>query len=161
MALAVAKGIGFENVVAIDIDDAKLKLATDQYGADRVFNAKSGDVVDAVTADVGKLAGVVDYVGSGDTFHQAAGLLRPGGVSVTVGLYGGELSFPLPPFIVQQLVFRGSFVGTLAELEELMGFVRQGKVKPIPATLVPFAEVNAQIRELREGRVTGRVVLAH
>jgi D-arabinose 1-dehydrogenase-like Zn-dependent alcohol dehydrogenase len=161
MALAVAKGIGFEKVVVFDIDDAKLQVAADEYGADRTFNAASDDVVEAVIADVGKLAGVVDYVGSGATFHQAAGLLRPGGVSVTVGLFGGELSFPLPPFIVQQLTFRGSFVGTLSELEELISRVRNGDIKPIPAKSVPFAEVNTHIKELREGRVTGRVVLTH
>jgi D-arabinose 1-dehydrogenase-like Zn-dependent alcohol dehydrogenase len=161
MALAVAKGMGFEQVVAIDIDDAKLATARDEYGADRVFNAKSGDVVEAVTADVGHLAGVVDYVGSEDTFGQAAGLLRPGGVSVTVGLFGGELRFPLPPFIVKQLTFRGSFVGALGELQELMALVRAGNVKPIPAKAVPFSLVNDSIKELREGRVTGRVVLTH
>ena len=161
MGLAIAKGIGFENVVVIDIDDAKLKVATDDYGADRAFNGRSGNVVEAVEADVGKLAGVVDFVGSGDTFHQAAGLLRGGGVSVTVGLFGGELTFPLPALAVQQLVFRGSFVGTLTELQELMEFVRQGRIKPIPAKPVPFAQVNASIRDLREGRVTGRVVLTH
>lgn len=161
MALAVAKGIGFEKVVAIDIDDAKLKIAGDDYGAGRTFNARNGDIVEAVTADVGKLAGVVDFVGSGETALQAAGLLRGGGVSVTVGLFGGELRFPLPALAVQQLQFRGSFTGTLAELAELMEFVRQGKIKPIPARPVPFADVNESIKELREGRVTGRIVLTH
>jgi NADPH:quinone reductase-like Zn-dependent oxidoreductase len=160
MGLAVAKGIGFEHVVAIDIDDAKLQTAK-EYGADRTSNAARGDVVGAVTAEVGKLAGVVDFVGSGDTFHQAVGLLRGGGVSVTVGLFGGELTFPLPALAVQQLVLRGSFVGTLGELGELMELVRRGKVEPIPARPVPFTEVNDSIRELREGRVSGRIVLTH
>jgi propanol-preferring alcohol dehydrogenase len=160
MALAVAKGIGFEKVVAIDIDDGKLKTASD-YGADKTFNATSGDVAEMVTSDVGRLAGVVDFVGSSETVLQAAGLLRGGGVSVTVGLFGGELRFPLPALAVQQLQFRGSFTGTLAELEELLGFVRQGQIKPIPATPVPIAEVNGRMRELREGRVSGRVVLTH
>jgi D-arabinose 1-dehydrogenase-like Zn-dependent alcohol dehydrogenase len=62
---------------------------------------------------------------------------------------------------VQQLQFRGSFTGTLAEFEEFMGFVRQGRIKPIPARPVPIADVNDFIRELREGHVSGRVVLTH
>ncbi len=160
MALTIAKGIGFEKVVAIDIDDGKLETA-EEYGADRTFNAKSGDVVEAVAADVGKLAGVVDFVGSSDTALQAAGLLRGGGVSVTVGLFGGELRFPLPALAVQQLQFRGSFVGTLAELQELLGFVRQGRIRAIPAQAVPFDQVNDCMRALREGRVRGRIVLTH
>lgn len=160
MGLAIAKGMGFEKVVAIDIDDGKLKTAG-EYGADRTFNATSGDVVEAVTPDVGRLAGVVDFVGSSETVLQAAGLLRGGGVSVTVGLFGGELRFPLPALAVQQLQFRGSFVGTLAELEELLGFVRKGQIEPIPTQPVPFACVNDRMRALREGRVSGRVVLTH
>ena len=160
MAVAVAKGIGFEQVVAIDIDDEKLKTAAG-YGADRTFNAKGGDVVEAVIADVGHLAGVVDFVGSSDTVLQAAGLLEGGGVSVTVGLFGGELRFPLPALAVRQLQFRGSFTGTLGELEELLGFVRQGRIEPIPARRVPFSAVNESMRELRAGQVSGRVVLTH
>ena len=67
MALAVAKGTGFEKVVAIDIDDEKLKRASDDYGADRVFNATHGDVVEAITSELGRLAGVVDFVGSSES----------------------------------------------------------------------------------------------
>jgi len=161
MGLAIAKGTGFERMVAIDIDDGKLKTASDDYGADRTFNAKSGDIVEAVTSDVGRLAGVVDFVGSGETVLQAAGLLKGGGVSVTVGLFGGELRFPLPALAAQQLQFRGSFTGTLAELEELIGFVRHDRIKPIPARPVPFADVNDSMRELRDGHVIGRLVLTH
>ena len=160
MGLAIAKGIGFEKVVAIDISDEKLATAG-EHGADRTFDARSADVVEAVTGEVGKLAGVVDFVGSSETALQAAGMLGGGGVSVTVGLFGGELRFPLPALAVQQLQFRGSFVGTLAELEELLAFVREGRIEPIPAQVVPIGEVNDRIRELRAGRVTGRVVLTH
>lgn len=80
---------------------------------------------------------------------------------MTVGLFGGELRFPLPPFSVQQLRFRGSFTGTLAELGALIGLVREGRIRPIPTRSVPIAGVNESMRELREGRVTGRVVLTH
>jgi len=161
MALAIAKGTGFEKVVAIDIDDAKLATASDDYRADRTFNAGSGDVVQAITSELGGLAGVVDFVGSTESVSQGAGLLKGGGVYVTVGLFGGELHFPLPALAVQQLQFRGSFTGTLAEFEELMRFVRQGLVKPIPARSVPIADVNDRMRELREGHVSGRLVLTH
>jgi D-arabinose 1-dehydrogenase-like Zn-dependent alcohol dehydrogenase len=89
------------------------------------------------------------------------GLLRPGGVHVNVGLFGGELRFPLVPMAVMQLQFRGSFTGTLSELEELVGFARQGRIKPIPARAVPIEEVNECMEELRAGNVSGRLVLTH
>lgn len=160
-ALAIAKGTGFEKVVAIDIDDEKLKTASDDYGADKVFNARRDDVAGAIVSEVGRLAGVVDFVGSTESVSQAAGLLKGGGVSVTIGLFGGELRFPLPALAVQQLQFRGSFTGTLAELEELIGFVRQGRIKPIPARPVPIASVNDSMQQLRDGHVSGRLVLTH
>jgi len=161
MALAIAKGTGFGKVVAIDIDDAKLTTASDDYRADMTFNARSGDLVEAITSELGRLAGVVDFVGSTESVSQGAALLKGGGVYVTVGLFGGELRFPLPALAVQQLQFRGSFTGTLDELEELLGFVRQGRIKPIPARPVPIADVNDSMRELREGHVSGRLVLTH
>jgi threonine dehydrogenase-like Zn-dependent dehydrogenase len=40
-----ARGTGFEKVVAIDIDDAKLRTASDDYRADMTFNAGSDGFV--------------------------------------------------------------------------------------------------------------------
>ena len=161
MALAIAKGTGFGKVVAIDIDDAKLRTARDDYGADLTFNAGSGNVGEVITSELGGLAGVVDFVGSTASVSQSAAFMKGNGVYVSVGLFGGELRFPLPPLAVQQLQFRGSFTGTLAEFEELLGLVRQGRIKPIPARPVPIADVNRSMRELREGHISGRVVLTH
>lgn len=161
MGLAVAKGIGFEHVLAIDIDDEKLAIARDEYGADRTLNAKDEGLVETIQSELGGVAGVVDFVGSTATAAQGAGLLHGGGVYVCVGLFGGELRFPLPALNVQQLQFKGSFTGTLPELQELMAYVREGRVKPIPAQPVPFADVNESFRQLREGHVSGRLVLTH
>ncbi len=162
MALAVAKGMGFQKVVVVDIDDEKLKTAVDEYGADKAFNGKTEGVVDQIKAETGGgAAGVVDYVGSDQSMATGTGALAPTGVYVSVGLFGGSLHFPLVPMAVMQFVFRGSFVGTLGELEEVIGLVRQGKIKPIPTRAVPFTEVNDSIEQLRAGKVIGRVVLTH
>lgn len=162
MALAIAKGIGFEKVVVTDIDDAKLKTAVDDYGADKAFDATADGVVEQIKAETGGgVAGGVDFVGSNESVALATAVLAPNGVHVSVGLFGGALHFPLVPMAVMQLVFRGSFVGTLSELQELVGFVREGKIKPIPTTTVPFTQVNESIERLRSGKVLGRVVLQH
>jgi D-arabinose 1-dehydrogenase-like Zn-dependent alcohol dehydrogenase len=161
MGLAVAKGVGFEHVLAVDIDDDKLALARDEYGADLTLNAAADALADRVRSELGGVAGVVDFVGSSASSAQAIELLQGGGVYVSVGLFGGELRIPLPALAVQQLVLRGSFTGTLAELEELIAYVRAGRVKPIPAQPVPFADVNDCFRRLRDGHVSGRLVLTH
>ena len=161
MGLAVAKAIGFEHVLAIDVDEGKLALARDEYGADMALNGADGGLVERVRSELGGLAGVVDFVGSSATAGQALGLLEGGGIYVGVGLFGGEVRIPVPALAVQQLRIRGSFTGTLAELEELVAHVRAGSVKAIPARSVPFAEVNESIRQLRGGQVSGRLVLTH
>lgn len=161
MALAIAKGIGFEKVAVVDIDDAKLTLAREEYGADLAFNGRADGVGDTIKAETGGVAGLVDLVGSNESSALGAGLLRPDGVHVNVGLFGGELRFPLVPMAVMQLQFRGSFTGTLSELEELVAFVREGRIKPIPARAVPIEDVNDAMTQLRDGKVSGRVVLTH
>lgn len=162
MALAVAKGTGFEKVAVVDIDDAKLRTAVDEYGADRAFNGKADGIADQIKAETGGgVAGAIDFVGSDESVGLGTGVLAPTGVYVSVGLFGGALHFPLVPLAVMQFVFRGSFVGTLSELEELVGHVRQGKIKAIPTTTVPFTQVNESVERLRAGKVIGRVVFQH
>jgi threonine dehydrogenase-like Zn-dependent dehydrogenase len=44
MALAIAKGTGFGQVAAIDIDRAKLTSATKSYGADFSFDSRAKNI---------------------------------------------------------------------------------------------------------------------
>ena len=39
--------------------------------------------------------------------------------------------------------------------------VKDGKVKPIPVTTRPLAEVNQTLNDLRDGKIVGRVVLTN
>jgi alcohol dehydrogenase/propanol-preferring alcohol dehydrogenase len=47
------------------------------------------------------------------------------------------------------------------ELKELIQLVKDGKVKPIPVTTRPLAEVNQTLNDLRDGKIVGRVVLTN
>ena len=60
---------------------------------------------------------------------------------------------------LMMLSIRGSYVGTLQEMHEVMALARAGKVPPIPVAARPLAEANAVLQELRDGQVLGRVVL--
>ena len=65
-------------------------------------------------------------------------VLRKGGTLVVVGLYGGALSVPLPLLPQRSLTLRGSYVGTLDEMHEVMALGRAGKVPPIPLDVRPL-----------------------
>jgi len=53
----------------------------------------------------------------------------------------------------------GSYVGTLAEMRELMALVQAGKVAPIPYEVRPMEDANASLMDLKAGNATGRIVL--
>jgi D-arabinose 1-dehydrogenase-like Zn-dependent alcohol dehydrogenase len=78
---------------------------------------------------------------------------------ILVGLYGGALSLPLATVPPRMLTIRGSQVGTLAEMRELMELARAGRVPPIPIETRPLSRATQTLEDLHAGRITGRVVL--
>ena len=55
-----------------------------------------------------------------------------GGTYVVVGLFGGDINLSIPPIVLRAITIRGSYVGNLNELKELIALVQSGKVKPMP-----------------------------
>jgi D-arabinose 1-dehydrogenase-like Zn-dependent alcohol dehydrogenase len=82
-----------------------------------------------------------------------------GTVIVIVGLMGGSLEVPLPLLSPRNLTIRGSHVGTLDELKELVRFANEGTLPAIPVSTRPMSEVNEAIDDLEARRTVGRVVL--
>jgi D-arabinose 1-dehydrogenase-like Zn-dependent alcohol dehydrogenase len=153
IALSVLRARGVRNIVACDIDDAKLAVAA-KLGARRTLNTR--------TDSQGKLqgiAGALDFVGSPETAALGIAALRKGGRYVICGLYGGELVHPLPPIAQRAIGIVGSYVGNLQELKEVVGLARRRKLKPLPIETRPAAQANAALEDLKAGRVVGRVVL--
>lgn len=159
-AVTIAKAMGAPNVISVDIDDAKLEAAR-ELGADRTLNPKAHeDPLDELRRLAeGRLFAAVDTVGSGATSSLAIHALHKTGRYVVVGLYGGTLKVPLPYLPQRTLTLRGSYVGSNAELRELIDLVKTGRVKPIPVATRPLAEAERTLRDLAEGRIVGRVVL--
>ena len=85
--------------------------------------------------------------------------LRKGGRYIVCGLYGGEITMPLPPIAQRAVAVMGSYVGNLKELKEIVALARKKKLKPLPVTTRPDSEVNAILEDLKAGKVLGRVVL--
>ena len=58
-------------------------------------------------------------------------------------------------------IIQGSYVGSLAEMGELMTMVRDGKIAPIEIHERPLAEANDALVDLKAGKVQGRQVLVN
>jgi propanol-preferring alcohol dehydrogenase len=116
-------------------------------------------VAPAFLAAGGQVEAVIDLVNGTATAKFAFGALRKGGKLVQVGLFGGELSLPLPIMAIRALTVRGSYVGNVKELRELVQLAQDGKLEALPVNTVPQRDANDALMALRDGKVTGRLVL--
>jgi D-arabinose 1-dehydrogenase-like Zn-dependent alcohol dehydrogenase len=158
-ALQVAEALGYRHIVAADIDPAKRELAR-ANGASLVIDPSDADAARALLADKGGIAAAIDFVGARATAEFAISALRKCGTCVIVGLFGGDITLSLPPIVQRVLTIRGSYVGSLKELRELVELARAGKLRPLPVEAVEFDRINEALDRLRKGGVPGRLVLA-
>ena len=158
--IAVLRARGVRNIIACDVDEAKLATAK-KFGAKLTLDSRAPDAVQKLQALAkGNLAGVIDLVGMPATAALGLGALRKGGRFVLCGLFGGELVLPLPSIPFRALSIAGSYVGNLQELKEVVALAKKKKLKPIPFATRPASDVNAILEDLKAGKVLGRVVLS-
>ena len=124
MAVQYAKAMGL-NVIAVDVDDAKLDLAR-KLGASLGVNARKADPAAFVKKEVGGAQGVLVTAVSPKAFEQALGMVARGGTVSLVGLPPGY--FPLSIFdtVLNGITVRGSIVGTRLDLQEALDFAGAG-----------------------------------
>jgi D-arabinose 1-dehydrogenase-like Zn-dependent alcohol dehydrogenase len=154
IAISVLRAKGVKNIIGCDIDDGKLAAAMKQ-GAKAAVNTRAADAAQ-------KLAGVaaaIDLVGAPATASLGIGALRKGGRYVICGLFGGELTHPLPPIAQRAIGIVGSYVGSLQELKEVVALAKKKKIKPSPIETRPADRANSALEDLKNGRVLGRIVL--
>jgi D-arabinose 1-dehydrogenase-like Zn-dependent alcohol dehydrogenase len=160
VCISVLRAKGVKNVIACDIDPAKLEAAK-KLGAKLTLDTRSTDAAQKLAAlAMGQLAGAIDLVGMPATAALGLAALRKGGRYVICGLFGGELVYPLPPIAQRGIGIVGSYVGNLQELKEVVALAKKKKLKPTPVTTRPASEVTAILEDLKAGKVLGRVVLA-
>ncbi|QQR34767.1 zinc-dependent alcohol dehydrogenase family protein [Devosia oryziradicis] len=132
-AVMIASAVG-ANVVAIDIDDAKLALAR-ELGAAHTINGASGtDVPEAVIALSGGGAHVsLDALGHPTTCFNSIVNLRPRGKHVQVGLMLGEHTAPPVPMariIGKELEILGSHGMQAHRYGAMLDMITAGRLAP-------------------------------
>lgn len=160
-----ARLAGASAIVAVDLDDDRLKAALD-YGATHVINGGDGDPAAELRLQLGD---GVDYafeaVGSARTAEAALALLRPTGTACLVGIApaGTEISVPAMDFFFQEKRLIGSYMGSGQAREDIAQLARlyqQGRLllDEMVTRVVPFAEINEGFEQMKSGDVTRIVV---
>ncbi|MCW3473999.1 alcohol dehydrogenase [Limobrevibacterium gyesilva] len=158
-AIAVLKALHHRNIVVVDIS-AEKRAAAEKAGASKTVDGSGEGVTRRIIeACGGQPIAVIDLVNGTASARFAFDSLRKGGKLVQVGLFGGELALPLPLMAIRALTVQGSYVGNPKELRELVQLAQQGDLQPLPVTTVPQHQANEALMRLRDGKVTGRLVL--
>ena len=154
IGISVLRARGVKNIVACDIDEAKLAAAA-KLGAKRTVNTRAPDAAQQLQG----IAAALDFVGAPATAALGTAALRKGGRYVICGLFGGELTLALPPIAQRAIGIVGSYVGTLQELREVVALAKKRKIRAAPVQVRPASAANSALEDLKAGRVVGRVVL--
>ena len=158
-AIEILKALGHKTIVVVDLSAEKLQAAT-AAGATAVVDASTpGTAARIMDACNGPVAAIIDLVNGTATAAFAFPILRKGGKLIQVGLFGGSMTLPLPLMAMRALTVQGSYVGNPRELRELVALAQNGGITPLPITPLPQSSANAALHRLRDGKVTGRIVL--
>jgi L-idonate 5-dehydrogenase len=138
MCVAVARHAGAAEIVATDIADYPLSIAT-QVGATRGLNTREDpEALASYKADKGTFDVLFECSGNERALAGALDAVRPGGIVVQVGL-GGDMKLPINLIVAKELQLRGTFRfdREFALAVELMGR-GQIDVRPVLSATVPF-----------------------
>jgi propanol-preferring alcohol dehydrogenase len=158
LAVQLAKVRGAE-VIAVDVADDKLALAR-ECGADATINAAASQAHKEIKKATGGGAHVVMVTsGSRAAYETALRSLRKGATLSIVGMAPEPVPLSTVAMVSGEYRIVASAVGTREDLREVLQLAAEGKVKcRIEARA--FAEVDAVLNEMKEGRLVGRVVLS-
>jgi D-arabinose 1-dehydrogenase-like Zn-dependent alcohol dehydrogenase len=157
-ALGLASALTPAKVVVADIDDAKLEIARKRGAAWTVNTAQEDVAVQLRNLVAEGVRGVIDFVGSPATVALALQAAAKGGTVIIVGLFGGGFTLSTALLPMRNLTLRGSYVGSLQEMTELLELLKQRNVLSVPLQERPMNEINNMLDDLKHGRVAGRVI---
>ena len=161
MAMQLAKAVSGARIIALDLDDKKLKVAKDN-GADDIINTKTEtDITKSVMELTNNMGAdvVIDFVNASKTVDTDMKFLRRRAKVVLVGLFGGELRLNLVTMPTRAYRLIGSYTGTLADMTELISLADREIIRPVISDKFKLNQATEALSKLKEGKIIGRGVL--
>ncbi|MEE9295010.1 MAG: zinc-binding dehydrogenase [Phycisphaerae bacterium] len=159
MCIQVAKVLGADVITTVG-SEPKVETAS-SCGADRVIRRDKEEQVECVRkwTDGKGVDVVIDNVGAA-VFDANTRSLRVGGILVNFGLVSGyKTDFNLRNFFFNQHTFKGSMMGTMAELHEGLDLLKAGRIKPVLDRTFGLKDAAAAHDYIESRAVRGSVAL--
>jgi NADPH:quinone reductase-like Zn-dependent oxidoreductase len=125
------------------------KLA-EKLGAKRTFDAN--EVLPR------KVQAVIDNIGPASWQHSITSLARGGTLVVTGGTTGLEVQLPLLPMLSEQITVRGSIMGTLQDMRNMMSFIVGTGIRPEIGNVIPMDRATEAFRAMWKGETYAKTV---
>ena len=183
-AIAAARMMGANPIIAVDVDEAKLELAR-HFGATHTVNGRETDPIEAVRElTLGSIEGhgfrgapiagvdfAFDVVARPETFLQAFRSTRnsrlavhAGGTVVVVGVPQGSFDLPAVELLISERKIVGTLGGTAVPEEDIPMFLSwfangDLDLDALVTSRVGLDEINEATKMLEDGKVLGRSII--
>ncbi|MGI9424330.1 MAG: zinc-dependent alcohol dehydrogenase family protein [Hyphomicrobiaceae bacterium] len=142
---------GAQQIIAVDVNDNKLALAS-ELGATHTFNTSNPDAISEILELTnGGLEFVFEVAGALPAWETAYALTRRGGSLISAGLTPAKAQFSFSPYqlVSDEKSIRGSYMGSCAPQRDVPRFLslyKQGRL-PVQKTRTAVLELD----EINEG----------
>jgi L-iditol 2-dehydrogenase len=136
------RAAGCADVIALDLDDAKLGMAKDA-GATHTLKANAPDIIDQIQhRTAGRGADIViEAVGANASVQTAVAAARKGGRVVLVGNLSPKVDLPLQAAVTRELTLLGS-AASRGEYPACLDMISSGRIRvqPLLSATAPLAD---------------------
>jgi L-iditol 2-dehydrogenase len=142
LTLQAARQAGAQRVFVVDLDDTRLKMASD-LGATETFNSKTQNVVAEIQRRTeGRGEDVaLECVGITDAIALAVESVRKGGAVTLVGNVAPKIELGLQSVVSRQIRLQGSCASS-GEYPEVIAMMADGRIRvePLVSAVAPLAD---------------------
>lgn len=159
LCMAVAKAYGANTIVAVDINEDRLKFAT-QYAATHSVVSQREPAPDTAAriikaADLGLGADVaIDASGAEPCIQAGIHVLRTGGSYVQGGMGKSDITFPIGAMGAKELNIKGSFRYNSGDYSTAVGLVtsKRVSVKELITGKVKFTDAESAFQDVKAAK---------
>jgi alcohol dehydrogenase len=149
---------GAEQIIAVDISDAKLELAR-ELGATHTFNATDPNAIgEIIEMTKGGLEFVFEVAGALPAWETAYKLTRRGGQLVSAGLAPAKDQFSFSPYqlVSDEKAIKGSYMGSCVPARDIPRYIALYKCGLLPVqktrtATITLDDINAGFDRLASG----------